>query len=94
MGGISESELCWGLTFNSNYVVFGTMTHPSGNGGNLSDPDSFIPRSPITVLGEQILSVGIYMNINTCDSFPQSGPQIKEPLACGCIVFEGRRTVV
>lgn len=98
MGGISESELYWGLTYNSDYVVFGTITHPSGNDGNLSDPDSFIPRSPVTVLGEQALSVGIYMNdsnsISNCDSFPQSGLQIKEPLACGYIIFEGRRTLV
>ena len=74
MGGISESELCWGLTYNSDYVVFSTMTHPSGNGGTLSDPDSFIPRSPVTVLGKQGLSVGIYTNIN--NSFPQSGNNI------------------
>lgn len=76
------------------------MTHPSGNGGNLSDPDSIHPYSPVTVLGKQVLSVGIYTNINNSfpqsgnniiDSFPQSGPQIKEPLACGCIVFEGHR---
>lgn len=74
------------------------MTHPSGNGVNLSDPDSFIPRSPVTVLGEQALSVGIYTNesnsISNCDSIPQSGLQTKEPLACGYIIFEGRRTLV
>ena len=74
------------------------MTHPSGTGGTLSDPDSFIPRSPVTVLGEQALSVGIYTNesnsISNCDSIPQSGLQTKEPLACGYIIFEGRRTLV